>query len=348
MRLLFDYAEMRDADDANDKRIDLPATLREDLDAAGRDAFDVVAFSHLDNDHICGSSDFFHLDHAKKYQGGDRIKITELWVPAAVIVEDGCEDEAKIIQAEARYRLKAGAGIRVFSRPEKLESWLQKEGLTLAERSSLITDAGQLVPGFTQAEHGVEFFVHSPFASRTDEGELLDRNDDSLVLQAAFLSGGRETKLLLTADVTHEVLAEIVRVTKYKKNEARLQWDVVNLPHHCSYLSLGPDKGKEVTEPVPNVKWLYENQGQTGGLLVSTSCPIPAGESDQPPHRQAATYYKRRATALGGEFKVTMEHPKQSAPEVLVIRVDASKATIEKRILGGAAIIVNQPAPRAG
>lgn len=349
MKLLFDYADMRDPGDKEDKRIDLPTTLRDDLKAVKRDYFDVVAFSHLDNDHICGSSEFFHLEHAAKYQGGDRIKINELWVPAAVIVEEGCEDEAKIIQAEARYRLKAGKGIRVFSRPEKLEEWLKKQGLTLEDRRSVITDAGQLVPGFTRAEHEVEFFVHSPFASRTEDGTLIDRNDDSLVLQATFVQGGRETKLLLTADVTHEVLSEIVRVTKYKKNEARLEWDVVNLPHHCSYLSLGPDKGKEKTTPVPNVAWLYEEKGQVGGLLVATSWPIPADDADdQPPHRQAANYYKERATALGGEFKVTMEHPKESAPEVMVIRIDNSKATLEKRATIGAAAIVTRPAPRAG
>jgi hypothetical protein len=272
-----------------------------------------------------------------------------MWVPAAVIVEDGCEDEAKVLQAEARHRLKAGSGIRVFSRPEKLRVWLANQGLTLESRSHLITDAGQMVPGFTKVDHGVEFFVHSPFASRTEDGTLIDRNDDSLVVQATFLDSGRETKLLLTADVTHEVLAEIVRVTKYKKNEARLEWDIINLPHHCSYRSLGPEKGQEKTEPVPNVKWLYEEKGQLGGLLVSTSRPIPTSdEDDQPPHRQAANYYKDRANALGGEFKVTMEHPKASAPEVLVIRIDSAKATIEKRYAGGSAAIVSRPAPRAG
>ena len=33
-------------------------------------------------------------------------------------------------------------------------------------------------------------------------------------------------------------------------------------------------------------------------------------DSDQPPHRQAATYYKEQVQAQGGEYAVTMEHPK--------------------------------------
>ena len=87
---------------------------------------------------------FFYLEHASKYQDADRIKIRELWVPAAAIIEDGCKDEDRIIRAEARHRLRSGKGIRVFSRPDKLKDWLNDQGLTLESRAHLITDAGQL------------------------------------------------------------------------------------------------------------------------------------------------------------------------------------------------------------
>jgi hypothetical protein len=80
----------------------------------------------------------------------------ELWVPAAVITEEGCTDEDRIIRQEARYRLKKGAGIRVFSRPEQLETWLLSEGLSIDARRSLITDAGQLVPGWSVETQGIE------------------------------------------------------------------------------------------------------------------------------------------------------------------------------------------------
>lgn len=148
-KILFDFAAMRDPKDEYDLRIDLPEELRSDLEAADRDYYDAVAYTHLDNDHICGSSEFFYLEHAAKYQGAGRIKIRELWVPAAAIIEEGCEDEDRIIRAEARHRLKAGKGIRVFSRPDKLKDWLKQEGLTLEARAHLITDAGQLIPGYS-------------------------------------------------------------------------------------------------------------------------------------------------------------------------------------------------------
>src|SRR5947209_7251532 len=86
-KLLFDYADTRSADDSFDRRIDLPAALRNDLAGAKRDDYDVVAFTHLDNDHVCGAGAFFEFRHAAKYQGEGRIKIRDLWVPAFAITE---------------------------------------------------------------------------------------------------------------------------------------------------------------------------------------------------------------------------------------------------------------------
>ena len=164
-QILLDYAAVRDPKDPNDLRCDLATILRNELQARKRDYYSVVGYTHLDRDHICGSSEFFYLEHAQKYQGLGRIKIRELWVPAAAIIEEGCEDESRIIRQEARYRLKQGTGIRVFSRPDQLKDWLSKEGLSLDGRKHLITDAGQFIPGWTTDVDGVEFFVHSPFAS---------------------------------------------------------------------------------------------------------------------------------------------------------------------------------------
>lgn len=350
-KILCDFADMRDLDDRDDRRIGLARALRDDLNQADRDYLDVVAFTHLDDDHIRHASDFFHLKHASKYQSSERIKIRELWVPAAAIIEDGVEDEAKIIRAEARYRLKEGSGIRVFSRPAQLEAWLSNQGLTLASRRHLITDAGQIVPTFARSVHGVEFFVHSPFAYRTDEGEILDRNTDSLAFQATFIVDDVVTRVLFSADLDHEALSAIVATTKAHGNNERLRWDVVKLPHHCSYLSLGPKKGEEVTEPVPDVAWLYEVQGDKRAKIVSTSWPIPVdGEDVQPPHTQAANYYRQVVDAedIQGEFLVTMEHPDVASPKPLVIIIDGTKARVKKLGISGAPAILSRSAPRAG
>ena len=127
---------------------------------------------------------------------------------------------------------------------------------------------------------------------------------------------------MLGSDLPHEIWTRIVRVTKAHTNEHRLEWDVFKLPHHCSYLSLGPEKGKHVTEPVPEVAWLFEQQGAVRGIAVSTSDPIPEGDTDQPPHRQAAAYYRAVSAGHHGEFLVTMEHPTDRSPTPLVVVID--------------------------
>ena len=350
-KLLIDYANMRCATDAKDKRIDLPVQLRADLKNAKRNDYDVVAFTHLDNDHTCGASEFFELLHAAKYQGGDRVKIKELWVPAAVLVEDGCEDETRILRQEARYRLKKGEGIRVFSGPGQLTDWLATQGLTVADRQHLITDAGTLIPGFNLATDGVEFFVHSPFASRTAGGGLaaMDRNSDALTFQATFMEGTRKTRMHFFSDIDWPVIKSIVEVTEYYGRTERLEWDIFKIAHHCSYLSLSSEKGTEVTVPDAEVKKLFETYGQSRGRLISTSKPIPSNDDDnQPPHRQAAAYYKAQAERLRGEFLVTMEHTSILYPEPIVIKIDQLGATIGKLAAAASVAGGSIPPPRAG
>src|SRR5690606_32712440 len=151
-------------------------------------------------------TEFFWLEHAGKYQAGDRIKINTMWVPAALITEDNeeMEEEAKILQKEARHRFKEGKGIRVFSRPQRLKDWCKNNGVDFEKRKELITDAGWCAPDFSLMTDGVEFFVHSPFAKRLDETNLEDRNIDSIVMQAKFAVGQMETRVLLMADTIQE------------------------------------------------------------------------------------------------------------------------------------------------
>lgn len=360
-KLLFDYAHVRNMTDAKDKRADLPVELRKDLKAANRTHFDVVAFTHLDRDHICDSTTFFFLEHDKKYQSADRIKITEMWVPAAVIVEDNCSDEAKIIQAEARYRLKQGSGIRVFSGPKTLAKWLTDNKINDAAHQKLVTDAGTVVPGFSLATDNVEFFVHSPHATRVADGTLHERNSDALTLQATFQEKNaatgvfKKTRVHFFADIDYCVIKDIVNITEYhannKKGSAhleRLWWDVMHLPHHSSYKSLAEEKGKDVTTADPDVKRLYETYGQEKCIMISPSDLIPTEDTTQPPHRQAAAYYKSVKSKKNGEYLVTMEQPTKEAPKPLVIKIDHLGATLEKADVSGASAILSRPTPRAG
>jgi hypothetical protein len=352
-KILVDFGNQGNPEDRDDLRCDLAEEVRTDLRKLKRDNLDVVCFTHLDADHCEGASDFFYFHHAAKYQDGHRIKMDELWVPAAAITEDGLEDCARVIRQEARYRLKEGKGIRVFSRPEVLQNWARENGVNLEARKHLIVDAGILVPGFSKdgPEHA-EFFVHCPFAWRTNENELVERNQDSIVFQITFKEDRVESYALFASDVDHETLSLIAQISKAHGNEHRLLWDFMKLPHHCSYTALGPDRGTDETEAVPDVKWLFETQGNRGAYIVSTSKPIPVkGSTDdenvQPPHRQAANHHKRVVRENDGTFVVTMEHPKLSDPKMLRFEVTRFKVAL---ILGAPTIIgsATSTAARAG
>src|SRR5258708_39725348 len=91
-RLLLDFCHRTDGEDPESELIDLKKRLREELKAAKKDYFDVVAFTHGDDDHIAKSTEFFWLEHAAKYQSADRVKIKELWVPAAMVLEPGTQE----------------------------------------------------------------------------------------------------------------------------------------------------------------------------------------------------------------------------------------------------------------
>lgn len=350
-KLLFDYCNSRDPQDPKDKRIDLAEALRDDLERSDRHHFDVVAFTHLDLDHISGASDFFAFQHDTKLQGNGRVNIDELWIPAAAIIEPKLKlADAIVIQKEARYRLRNRKGIRVFSSPATLLVWLEQNGLELAEVQHLISDAGTTVPNWTLENNGLSFFVHSPFAMRQVDQTLVDRNNDALFFQVTFLAGERRTSLIISGDVASDLIEDIVKMTRdIHKRPEFLHWDINNVPHHSSYTALNTDdKGNTITIPSEKVDWYYR-QGEKGGFLVSTSMPIPANDaSDLPPHRQAANYYKDRAADIGGDYIVTMEFPSTDDPTEMVFEITTLGAKLLKKETRGSTAAITQRAPRAG
>lgn len=334
-KILIDYADMRNPADANNACIDLPTALDEDLRAAKRDFFDVVMFTHLDEDHTKRAGDFFHFERFASRQGNGRIKMNELWVPAAALTEEGSTDDAQIIRQEARHRFIEGKGIRVFSRPERLRDFCERSGIRLEDRMHLVTDAGNLVPGFDDldAPGGIEIFIHNPMAWRLNDREIEERNEDAVVFQAVFRENGTDTQVLFASDVNDVTLSHIVQTSKKHGNEGRLRWHVFKIPHHCSYKSLNStDKGVEKTDPTEDVRWLCEDQAEPRGIMISTSESIPGKGSErdkdvQPPHRQAAAYYQDAVTTIDGQFEVTMENSPRRNPKACQIRIAAAGAS---------------------
>lgn len=337
-KLLFDYAAMNDGS-ASDERIDLKAQLSEIKE------FQIVMFSHAHEDHTKGASDFFYLDHAQKYQSVDRAKINELWVSAAFILDTELENgsDAKIIRDEARYRLKAGYGIKVFADPDSLSSWLDAQGITYEDIEHLIVHAGQII---TSEELGdeIQFFVHAPFSDNCDD--VQDKNDPSIVLQVRLSNSIMETNILLTGDTPYTVLDKIVDISKNNNNEEYLLWDLYDIPHHCSYTGLNEKNEKEPYRitPTENVQWLLE-QAQQNAKMVASCDKIT--EETSPPHIIAKRAYEHYTTS-DVKFMATMEHCLFSGgrPKPIVFEID--RLGITEKSYNPQATYLKTSAPRAG
>jgi len=329
--MLFDYANTFTGE-AGDKRIDLPKALGK------HSSFDVVLFSHAHEDHVKGSKDFFHLDHATKYQGDGRKKIAELWISSAFILDTELNSEdARVIRQEARYRLKNGYGIKVFSEPEKLNDWLEKNGIRPAERKYLIIRAGTLLP-CNELGDDIEVFVHAPFS--TDSEDVSDKNDPSIVLQLRLTNGIHTSKILITGDSPHDVLEDIVDISKSNNNEEYLKWDIYNIPHHCSYTGLAEEKGDRRTIPTDQIQELL-SWGNDNAILIASCDPIT--EDTDPPHIQAKRAYEYYSKEK--KFWATMEYPNATSPKPLKYKIDEFGVS---EIVSTVNPIITSPAPRAG
>jgi hypothetical protein len=86
-------------------------------------------------------------------------------------------------------------------------------------------------------------------------------------------------------------------------------------------------------------------------MSTSKSIPVKGSAEDkdvQPPHREAANYYKRVANMKDGAFKVTMDLPSSSKPKPSTIEITERGATLlSVSATVGAASVISTPA-RAG
>jgi hypothetical protein len=173
-RILFDFCHRQKSQEEDTPEIDLKSRLNNELKEAGRDYFDVVAFTHADNDHIQGSTEFFELQHAAKYQGDGRVKIRKLWLPAAMLLEeadsDQQSDEFVILRQEGRHHLLEGKDILVFSKPQPLMDWLIPK---LKERGEAPTSRDHLFVAEGEWPWRIRLHRDSDYGVRTVRGRQI-------------------------------------------------------------------------------------------------------------------------------------------------------------------------------
>jgi hypothetical protein len=307
-------------------------------------------FTHAHEDHVKGASDYFYLNYTPKYQVGDRVKIKELWVSAAFLLDvNPCED-ARIIRQEARYRLKKcnGQGVKIFAAPNTLDSWLTANDLSTDDNDHPIIHAGTLLDSsMHNLGNEVSIFVHAPFSEDSDDD---DRNTSSIVLQISLINAYRNTDIFITGDTPHDVIDKIVTRSETNGNSKYLNWDLYDIPHHCSHTGLAAERGEDITEPSDNIKRLLGEYGRQNAFLVASCRALSdVGEDDtQPPHFQAKKAYikfSKNADGTAKTFFVTSEYKGIVTPKPLRFTIEDTGIKEDTVI---SAKIISSPAPRAG
>ena len=224
--------------------------------------------------------------------------------------------------------------------------WMEEEELSYEDKKHLFVYAGQTVNTFKYEHDQVEFFTHSPFSDSDSTADDVYRNEDALVFQVRF-KAPVPVNLMAFGDSKWDAIDTIVQRSKDKNNTDRLKWDLLNIPHHCSYECLHADKEDEarkderITVPTMLIKELLEEHSSWYAHLVSSSWPIRDDEEAyaqiQPPHIQAQKGYK---DSIGSDvrFWVTMAYPNEDKPEPLEFEVGTFGLTKKKATRRSAAI----------
>lgn len=354
-KILIDMNIRASADDSNDVTPDVAAQLRERLerDDKGRLYVDALLVSHPDKDHCTGLVNHFHLGAADKWsKEADKIFIRELWSSPMVFRRASKNhtlcDDAKAFNQEARRRVNFYKDGNSVDDGERILILGEDEnGKTNGLESILVRVDEQFtkVNGTYDWSMTVRLLAPLPKEENEETEETLSKNDSSTILQFSLTGEGHPDMCRYLSGGDAEVA---IWERLWKRHESRTDWlsyDVMQTPHHCSWHTLSydswSDKGEDaqICQDAKNAL----SQSRENAIIVASCKPIKADDSDPPCIRA-----KREYVTMAEQFLVTMEHPKESAPTPLEIKINQSGSSVVKQALIGGAAIISRPAPKAG
>lgn len=302
--LLIDIKVRKAADDLDDDTPDVMTDLRGRLkrDEKGRLFVDGFLLSHPDADHICGLERHFHLGPPDDWvKDDDKILIREMWSSPIVFRRADknhvlCAD-AKAWAKEARRRVQrfrdSGTatveGDRIQIMGEDQDGKTDDILAIVVKTDGLVTSLNRVASGTFEGR----LLAPMPHDDDDDLEELLGKNQSSVIIRFSIRGGGILDKCRFLSGGDAEVaIWERLWAKHGVSNADWLNYDVLQVPHHCSWHSLSYDsystygEDAEVCEDARNSL----AQIRKGAIIVASSETIEPEDRDPPSDRAKREY----------------------------------------------------------
>lgn len=360
--ILIDMNIRTAADNPEDNACDVASELRKRIknDDKGRPYVDVFVLSHPDKDHCAGLKNHFHLgkpeDYVDEPPEGEKKKILirELWSSPMVFRRASknhtLTEDAKAFNTEAKRRVKKykdnygvditnGDRILIIGEDENqksvgLEGILKKQGeIFYAINGTHSTCAWMRVLG--------------PFSLQNEDDEkTLVKNHSSIIMQfhiAADASHPDACIFLTGGDAEVAIWNKLW--AKYQFNLDNLKYDLLQIPHHCSWHVLSYDSRSQCDNPKVDADAKSAlSQANEGAFIISTSKAIKDDETDPPCYSAKQEYL-----TISNNFRCTGEYPNETTHEPMefIIAVDGAQPPSKKKMSVAAASISITREPRS-
>jgi hypothetical protein len=341
------------ADDSADDTCDVAGELRKKLkkDDKGRPYVNVFVLTHPDKDHCTGLDKHFHLglldDYVDEPPEGEELKIVirEIWSSPIVFRRASknhtLTDDAKAFNKEAKrrvnlYKEKYGVGISdgdrilIIGEDEDPDKTKGLEGI-LKKQGDIIDWINGNYCGYVWVR------VLGPFPKDEEEEEKnLVKNHSSVIMQyhiASDLAHPDSCIFLSGGDAEVAIWKKLWGTYKYSTDY--LKYDLLQVPHHCSWHVLSFDSRSKCDDPkVDSDAKSALSQANTGAYIVSSSKAIKDDGSDPPSYAAKQEYL-----SISNYFMCTGEYPKETFHEPLefVVTADGPQPPGNKKVPKSAA-----------
>lgn len=350
----------------DDQPVDVAAEVRRRLpiDADGRPYVDALCLSHPDKDHCQGLEAHFHLGPLVDYddapeEGEKKIVIREMWSSPLVFRRKDAQGGALCSDAEV-WRREAKRRVAVFKESKKQKKTppgsgdrIRLIGKDLAGDSTdknadvpeIVVDVEESFQEIDGRSPGtVTMDVLGPLPKGEVEGdeESLGKNRSSVIIRYRLQPDPNKPERLFITGGDAEVEVWVRQWNKFRKEPMRLEYDILLVPHHCSWHVLAnqdcswSDGCREVNQDARSAL----SQARDLAYLIASSRPINDETSD-PPCTGARDEYEQIAEDVGGVFLCTGQYPpgaKEQEPLVIEISGDGPDLLDESGGGGGAAL----------